>query len=103
VAAHLDAAVLPIFVESCDQRTELGVCVDYTSSDVALHRALCEGYKGAFANRPCPSERRFGGCTMADGEFKRYYEKSNSKSPGYALEQARSNCESELIRGKFGP
>jgi hypothetical protein len=98
----LDAAPPPPKVlESCDQRIELGVCVDYTKTDVRLHRALCEGYKGVFAEAPCSRERALGSCAMEDGEFKRYYEKAGTKGSGYTAEKARENCESEMIRGKY--
>lgn len=100
-AGVVDAAKPLKVLESCDQREGQGVCVDYTRTDVGMHRTLCEGYKGKFAELPCPTDKLVGSCLLEDGEFKRYYEKDSPKAAGYTLEAAKTNCESEILKGKF--
>jgi hypothetical protein len=88
-------------LESCDMAATLGFCVDYTKTDVMMHRTLCEGYKGKFAESPCSKDRVVGTCGMADGDLKRYYRSLGAKDVGFTLEKAKENCESAAIKGKF--
>lgn len=106
-AGPVDAAPPPPkVVESCDQVDTLGVCIDYTKSDLVLHRTLCEGYKGKFQEKPCADDKVFGTCALEDGEFKRYYHRApaagqKAETPEEAEKKAKDNCESELLKGKF--
>ncbi|MFO0666423.1 MAG: hypothetical protein U0174_20880 [Polyangiaceae bacterium] len=88
-------------VESCDMISAHGTCVDYTKSDLAIHRTLCEGFKGKFAEAACNLDNTVGGCVLADGEIKRYYNGVASKDSGFTVEFAKKNCESDLLRGRF--
>ncbi len=106
-AGPVDAAPPPPKVlESCDQVESLGVCIDYTKTDIGLHRTLCEGYKGKFQEKPCGDDKVLGTCALEDGEFKRYYHRAPAagqkpETPEEAEKKAKDNCESELLKGKF--
>jgi hypothetical protein len=91
----------PKVTESCDQAALLGMCMDYTRTDIMMHKTLCEGFKGKFAEAPCSNDRLVGSCALEDGDMKRYYEKLNPKDVGYTLEKAKENCEGEVLKGKF--
>ena len=88
-------------LESCDMVAAHGTCVDYTKSDLTIHRTLCEGFKGKFAEAPCSADNAVGGCVLEDGEIKRYYNGVASKESGFTLEFAKKNCESDLLKGRF--
>lgn len=88
-------------LESCDMIAAHGTCVDYTKSDLAIHRTLCEGFKGKFAETPCTAESAVGACALEDGEIKRYYSGVASKESGFTVEFAKKNCESDLLKGRF--
>jgi hypothetical protein len=100
VDARSVAPVLAIF-ESCDTAAAFGFCMDYTRADTSMHRTLCEGFKGKFAESPCSKDRVLASCAMEDGDFKRYYEKLGAKDVGFTLEKAKENCEGAAIKGKF--
>jgi hypothetical protein len=104
-AATIDAGpaapLPPKVTESCDQAALLGMCMDYTRTDILMHKTLCEGFKGKFAEAPCSNDRLVGSCALEDGDIKRYYEKLNAKDVGYTLEKAKENCEGEVLKGKF--
>jgi hypothetical protein len=93
----------PKVTESCDVAGLLGFCMDYTQTDVMMHRTLCEGFKGKFNEVPCSKERLTGSCEMADGDIKRYYDKLGPKDVGFTPEKAKENCESPSIKGRFVP
>jgi hypothetical protein len=93
----------PKVTESCDQAAALGMCMDYTRTDVVMHRTLCEGFKGKFAELPCSKDRVVGSCALEDGDIKRYYEKLGAKDVGYTVDKAKENCEGALLKGKFAP
>jgi hypothetical protein len=104
-AANIDAGpaapLPPKVTESCDQAALLGMCMDYTRTDIMMHKTLCEGFKGKFAEAPCSNDRLVGSCALEDGDIKRYYEKLNAKDVGYTLEKAKENGEGEVLKGKF--
>lgn len=86
---------------SCDTRAELGTCSEYDGrASLGVEKALCEGFKGKFANGACPSEARVGSCTTNDGEVRRYY---GSGARPFDLDEARRDCEGDLVRGTFAP
>jgi hypothetical protein len=94
----------PKITESCDVAGLLGFCMDYTQTDVMMHRTLCEGYKGKFAEVPCSKDRVVGTCEMpGDGDVKRYYEKLGPKDVGFTAEKAKENCEGVAVKGRFVP
>jgi hypothetical protein len=85
---------------SCDMSGEVGSCNEYRNgSTFGLEKSLCEGFKGKFSMTPCATTNQVGSCALTDGEVKRYYAGSGLK--GYSLEDAKSDCESELLKGKF--
>jgi hypothetical protein len=96
--------VAPKITESCDVAGLLGFCLDYTKTDVMMHRTLCEGFKGKFAEAPCSKDRVVGSCEMLeDGDIKRYYEKLGAKDVGFTPDKAKENCEGVALKGRFVP
>jgi len=87
---------------SCNMLTELGTCNEYRSGTTfGLEKSLCEGYRGKFASAGCPEEAQVGSCAMSDGEVKRYYGSKVAGEHALSVEEAKSDCESELLKGKF--
>ena len=78
-----------------------GTCVDYTKTDLAIHRTLCEGFKGKFSEAPCALDNAVGSCVLEDGEVKRYYNGVASKDSGFTPEFAQKNCQGDLLKGRF--
>lgn len=87
---------------SCDMTAEVGSCNEYRSgTSFGLEKSLCESFKGKFsAGSGCATANQVGSCTMPDGEVKRYYGTSIG-GHGFSLEDAKENCESEILKGKF--
>lgn len=89
---------------SCNMLTELGTCNEYrTGSSFGLEKSLCEGFKGKFTNAGCSTEGQIGSCLMSEGEVKRYYGSKVAGDHALTIEEAKSDCESELVKGKFTP
>jgi hypothetical protein len=89
---------------SCNMLTELGTCNEYQNgSSFGLEKSLCEGFKGKFANTGCSTEGQIGSCLMSEGEVKRYYGSKAAGDHALTVEEAKSDCESELVKGKFTP
>lgn len=87
---------------SCNMLTELGTCNEYRSgSSFGLEKSLCEGFHGKFANTACPTESQVGSCAMSDGEVKRYYGSKVAGEHGMTVAEAKADCESDLLKGKF--
>lgn len=87
---------------SCDMSAEVGSCNEYRNgSSFGLEKSLCEGFKGKFSlGSGCATANQVGSCTMPDGEVKRYYGTSIG-AHGFTLDDARSDCESDVLKGKF--
>ena len=87
---------------SCDMSAEVGSCNEYRNgSSFGLEKSLCEGFKGKFTlGSGCASGNQVGSCTMPDGEVKKYYGTSIG-AHGFSVEDAKSDCESEILKGKF--
>jgi len=87
---------------SCDMSAEVGSCNEYRNgTSFGLEKSLCEGFKGKFTlGGGCSAGNQVGSCTMPDGEVKKYYGASTS-AHGFSVEDAKSDCESELLKGKF--
>jgi hypothetical protein len=87
---------------SCDMSAEVGSCNEYRNgSSFGLEKSLCEGFKGKFSlGSGCATGNQVGSCTMPDGEVKRYYGTSVG-AHGFSLEDAKADCESEILKGKF--
>lgn len=87
---------------SCNMLTELGTCNEYRGgSSFGLEKSLCEGFHGKFASAACPTESQVGACTMSDGEVKRYYGSKVAGEHGMTVAEAKADCESDLLKGKF--
>ena len=89
---------------SCNMLAELGTCNEYPGAGAArtsfgLEKSLCEGFRGRFANTSCATDGQIGSCLMSDGELKRYYGSKVAGDHALSLEEARSDCESELVKG----
>jgi hypothetical protein len=87
---------------SCDMTTEVGSCNEYRSgTSFGLEKSLCESFKGKFTLASgCATANQVGFCTMSDGEVKRYYGTSIG-AHGFTLEDAKGNCEGDVLKGKF--
>lgn len=95
------AAAVGAAKASCDMTGELGSCNEYENgSTFGLEKSLCEGFKGKFALTPCPTSGQIGWCALEGGEVKRYYGAS-AKDHAYTLDEAKGDCESDLLKGKF--
>lgn len=89
---------------SCNMLTELGTCNEYRNGEsFGLEKSLCEGFHGKFANAGCPTDSQVGSCAMSDGEVKRYYGSKVAGAHAMSLDEAKADCESELVKGKFTP
>jgi hypothetical protein len=79
----------------CDQVKRWSFCDDYLESAVMAMfdehqmRIPCDAGQGAWANAPCPTERRVGSCSN-DWEVRRYYDTGGAP---YAITSARGECE----------
>lgn len=91
---------------SCNMLTELGTCNEYRNGqqgNLGLEKSLCEGFHGKFQNAPCPTDGQVGSCAMSDGEVKRYYGSKVAGEHSMTVAEAKSDCESDLVKGKFLP
>lgn len=89
---------------SCNMLAELGTCNEYkgaASTSLGLEKSLCESFHGRFANTSCSTDGQIGSCLMSDGEVKRYYGSKVAGDHALSLEEARSDCESDLVKGSF--
>jgi hypothetical protein len=87
---------------SCNMLAELGTCNEYRNgSSFGLEKSLCEGFKGHFANTGCATDGQIGSCLMSEGEVKRYYGSKVAGDHALSVEEAKGDCESELVKGKF--
>jgi hypothetical protein len=87
---------------SCNMVAELGTCNEYRGgTSFGLEKSLCEGFKGKFANQGCSADGQIGSCAMSDGEIKRYYGSKIAGDHALSLEEAKGDCEGELVKGTF--
>ena len=87
---------------SCTMVAELGTCNEYRSGQsFGLEKSLCESYEGTFTNAGCGTNGLIGSCTMSDGEVKRYYGAKIAGDRGLTLDEAKSDCLSDSIKGVF--
>lgn len=87
---------------SCDMSGEVGSCNEYRNgSSFGLEKSLCEGFKGKFTlGGGCATGNQVGSCALSDGEVKRYYGTSIG-AHGFSLDDAKADCESDVLKGKF--
>jgi hypothetical protein len=86
---------------SCDVISVAGTCSEYTKEDpLGLTKGLCEGFKGTYGNKPCPTDNLVGTCTMKDDEAKKYYV-TKDEFASFSVDDAKKDCESDLLKGKF--
>jgi len=87
---------------SCNMLAELGTCNEYRDgTSFGLEKSLCEGFHGKFANAGCSTDGQIGSCAMTGGEVKRYYGSKSAGDLALSVEEAKSDCESDLVKGKF--
>jgi hypothetical protein len=84
---------------SCNLLDQQGTCTEL-AKEQPVEKTLCEGLRGRWSAAPCPAEGRVGTCEKEGGETKRYY-KTFVELRSFTPEEAKADCESELIRGKF--
>ncbi len=93
---------------SCETATK---CTEYTKGGMALDLAkgFCEGLKDATHKsvwadgKACPKDKALGTCALSDGETYYYFPKTDADDLfGYGnADDAKKDCESELVKGKF--
>lgn len=93
---------------SCETATK---CTEYTKGGMALDLAkgLCEGlkdpnHKSAWTDgKGCAKEKALGTCALSDGETYYYLPRTDADDIfGYSsADDAKKDCESELVKGKF--
>src|SRR4051812_24451609 len=89
---------------SCNMLAELGTCNEYRNgSTFSLEKSLCEGFHGKFENAGCSTEGQIGSCLMSEGEVKRYYGSKVAGDHALTIEEAKGDCESDIVKGKFTP
>lgn len=100
--ANTTSASLSGAKASCDMSAEVGSCNEYRNgTSFGLEKSLCEGFKGKFTlGGGCSNGSQVGSCTMPDGEVKKYYGTSIG-AHGFSVEDAKADCESEILKGKF--
>jgi len=86
--------------------TELGTCNEYQAVErghatFAVEKSLCEGFRGKFAATGCSTEGQLGSCVMSDGEVKRYYGSAIAGEHALTLDEAKTDCASDAVKGKF--
>jgi hypothetical protein len=87
---------------SCNMVNELGTCNEYKAGTTfGLEKSLCEGFHGRFAHGGCSTEGQLGSCVMSDGEVKRYYASTIAGEHALTVDEARSDCASDAVKGKF--
>jgi hypothetical protein len=87
---------------SCNMVSELGTCNEYKAGTTfGLEKSLCEGFHGRFAHGGCSTEGQLGSCVMSDGEVKRYYASTIAGEHALTVDEARSDCASDAVKGKF--
>jgi hypothetical protein len=87
---------------SCNMVNELGTCNEYKAGTTfGLEKSLCEGFHGKFAHAGCSTEGQLASCVMSDGEVKRYYGSTIAGEHALTVDEARSDCESDAVKGKF--
>jgi hypothetical protein len=87
---------------SCNMTTELGTCNEYRGgASFGLEKSLCEGFHGKFANAGCSTEGQIGSCLMTEGEVKRYYGSRIAGDHALTIEEAKGDCESDVVKGVF--
>jgi hypothetical protein len=87
---------------NCDMSAEVGSCNEYRNGTTfGLEKSLCEGFKGKFTlGGGCGAANQVGSCALSDGEVKRYYGAAIG-AHGFSVDEAKSDCESEILKGKF--
>jgi hypothetical protein len=89
---------------SCNMVNELGTCNEYRAGTTfGLEKSLCEGFHGRFAHAGCSTEGQLGSCVMSDGEVKRYYGSMIAGEHALTVDESRSDCESDAVKGKYTP
>ena len=87
---------------SCSMVNELGTCNEYKAgATFGLEKSLCEGFHGKFAHGGCSTEGQLGSCVMSDGEVKRYYGSLIAGEHALTVDEARTDCASDAVKGKF--
>ena len=91
---------------SCNMVNELGTCNEYRAADrgrttFGVEKSLCEGFHGKFAAGGCATEGQLGSCLMSDGEVKRYYGSKSAREHALTVDEAKSDCASDAVKGKF--
>jgi hypothetical protein len=87
---------------SCNMLAELGTCNEYKNGTTfSLEKSLCEGFHGKFANTGCSTDGQIGSCLMSEGEVKRYYGSKVAGDHALTVEEAKGDCESDVVKGKF--
>lgn len=88
---------------TCNLIPVAGKCDEYAKEDpLGMAKSLCEGFKGTYSSTTCPQEGLVGTCAMKGDDKKRYYV-TKDELTSFSPDDARKDCESDLVQGKFTP
>jgi hypothetical protein len=86
---------------SCSVISAVGTCNEYAREDsLGLSKGLCEGFKGTYAQTPCPADNVTGTCALPNDEWKKYYV-TKDFAASFSVDEAKKDCESDLLKGTF--
>ena len=87
---------------SCNMASQLGTCNEYRrGTSFGVEKSLCERVHGSFRSAGCDASGVIATCAMSDGEIKSYYGKSIAGEHALTVEEARTDCESDALKGVF--
>lgn len=87
---------------SCDKSEEIGSsCDDYSVADALdLNKSMCEGMKGKYEKKPCPTDKLVGSCVFPTGRTTRYYVPKKDNAFGMSGPDHKKDCEMEMLGQK---
>lgn len=86
---------------SCDKSEEMSSCDDYSVADALdLNKSMCEGMKGKYEKKACPSDKLVGSCVFPTGRTTRYYVPKKDTGFGMSGADHKKDCEMEMLGQK---
>ncbi len=84
----------PSRTSNCDRITAMGVCSEYTGSNLQMNegvlRESCRKLAGTFVGGECPNTTVLGSCTLATTEVRHYY--ATGGTTPYDAARAEKEC-----------
>ncbi len=88
---------------TCNMIPVAGKCDEYSREDpLGMAKGLCEGYRGVYSISACPQDGLVGTCALKGDDRRRYYVTKDDLT-SFSPDDARKDCESDLVLGKFTP